>query len=288
MSRFSRNLIRVGILASAAPFLLSAQGMRTNFDSRLLASHNRERIAMGLAPMEWDQRLASDAQVWADKLASSGEFYHSPDQPGKPLEGENLWSGTRGAYTPEDMVGLWLAEKRYFRPGRFPQNSTTGNVLDVAHYTQLIWHNTYRVGCAVARGEKDDVLVCRYSTYGNIIGDNPLKGDNLAAVVQKPATQTKQMPAPFSPAAGSGFPASTTNLQALAAPGPYDFRASPLSLGFTNAAAVSAPSVLENIDFGAFAPDPLAGKGFDRKLFAAPSIAPGSIAIGPFDPDPVK
>ncbi|WP_202386875.1 CAP domain-containing protein [Qipengyuania algicida] len=175
MSPLARNLTRVLALVSASPLLLSAQGMHVGFDDRLLAGHNRARLAMGMAPMQWDNRLARDAQVWANKLASTGQFYHSPDVPGKPLEGENLWAGTTGAFTPEDMVGLWLKEKRFFRHGSFPNNSTTGNILDVAHYTQVIWHDTRKVGCALAHGDGEDVLVCRYSTYGNVVGDNPLK-----------------------------------------------------------------------------------------------------------------
>ena len=184
MSPLARNLIRVLALASASPLLLSAQGMHVGFDDRLLAGHNRARLAMGMAPMEWDNRLARDAQVWANKLASTGQFYHSPDVPGKPLEGENLWAGTTGAFTPEDMVGLWLKEKRFFRHGRFPNNSTTGNILDVAHYTQVIWHDTRKVGCALAHGNGEDVLVCRYSTYGNVVGDNPLKPNPMLTRIE--------------------------------------------------------------------------------------------------------
>ena len=190
MSPLARRLTRVLALASAAPLLLSAQGMHLGFDDRLLAGHNRARLAMGMAPMQWDNGLARDAQVWADKLARSGQFYHSPDEPGEPLEGENLWAGTIGAFTPEDMVGLWIKEKRYFRHGRFPDNSTTGNVMDVAHYTQMIWHDTGRVGCALAHGNGEDILVCRYSTYGNVVGDNPLAPNPMLTRIELPAAST--------------------------------------------------------------------------------------------------
>ena len=47
------------------------------------------------------------------------------------------------------MVGSWIDEKRAFRPGVFPNVSRTGNWDDVAHYTQLIWKGTTRVGCAI-------------------------------------------------------------------------------------------------------------------------------------------
>jgi len=82
-------------------------------------------------------------------------------------------AGTRGAFTLERMVDAWIREKRYFTPGLFPNNSATGNVDDIGHYTQLMWRDTGEVGCALARGSAEDVLVCRYSDAGNYIGERP-------------------------------------------------------------------------------------------------------------------
>ena len=39
-------------------------------------------------------------------------------------QGENLWMGTRGAYSYGEMIGQLVDERRYFRPGRFPAVST--------------------------------------------------------------------------------------------------------------------------------------------------------------------
>ena len=75
--------------------------------------------------------------------------------------------GTAGAYSPAAMVQSWAGERRFFRPGIFPNVSTTGNWADVAHYTQMIWASTTMVGCAVQRSSRQDVLVCRYSPSGN-------------------------------------------------------------------------------------------------------------------------
>ena len=78
--------------------------------------------------------------------------------------------GSRGVYSPEQMVGNWAQEKAYFRPGIFPNVSRTGNWLDVSHYTQMIWRSTTSVGCAVHQTRSTDYLICRYSPPGNVDG----------------------------------------------------------------------------------------------------------------------
>lgn len=156
----------------ASPWLLGAANVTGSFDARILAAHNRERAALGVPPLRWDPALAASATGWAQHLAATGRFEHAADNEKKP-EGENLWAGTKGYYSAEAMVDGWVREKRYYKPGRFPENSTTGKVADVGHYTQLMWRDTGRVGCAVATGVEEDVLVCRYSDAGNYIGEKP-------------------------------------------------------------------------------------------------------------------
>jgi hypothetical protein len=142
------------------------------FDQRVLAAHNQERLSLGLTPLSWDPALAQSSQQWADYLAASGRFEHSPENRAAP-EGENLWEGTKGYYSPEARVDAWVREKKFFRPGVFPANSTTGNVEDVGHYTHLIWRATTSVGCATASSRSEDILVCHYTEAGNYRGERP-------------------------------------------------------------------------------------------------------------------
>lgn len=137
--------------------------------ARLLAAHNRERASLGIAPLHWDPALAAAAASYGPALASLRRLQHSPKQ-SRPGQRENLWMGTAAAFTPEQMVGLWAAEKRYFRSGTFPAVSTTGNWLDVSHFTTMIWPTTTRVGCAIHRAGGYDYLICRYSPPGNVDG----------------------------------------------------------------------------------------------------------------------
>lgn len=169
-----RRALFAAVCALAAPLLLGSVDHRSNLEARLLAAHNRERAAAGLPPLAWDETLARDAAGWAAEMRRIGYLEHSPDDPeDADPQGENLWAGTRGYYSPEAMVGLWIEEKQHYRPGVFPNNSRTGNLEDVGHYTQLMWRDTARVGCALSSNAADDFLVCRYSAAGNVMGERP-------------------------------------------------------------------------------------------------------------------
>ncbi len=134
------------------------------------AGHRAARAEKGLPPLSWDPALARDAQAYADTLAATGTFEHSDQPRGMPEQGENLWTGTRGAYRYAEMVGHWVEEKRDYVPGILPDVSRTGQFEDVGHYTQIMWRATRRFGCAQASSAEDDYVVCRYAPAGNYIG----------------------------------------------------------------------------------------------------------------------
>lgn len=161
------------LLVASAPLLAGGTGVTSNLEQRLLAAHNRERTSAGIPPLRWSDKLALSAKAWAEHLSRAGRLEHARPDPAEQPQGENLWAGTRGYFTPEAMVGLWIEEKKHFTPGPFPHNSRTGNAADVGHYTQLMWRSSREVGCALARGREEDVLVCRYSDPGNVIGKRP-------------------------------------------------------------------------------------------------------------------
>jgi uncharacterized protein YkwD len=169
----------IAILISAGSLLPGATA--PDVSKRLLAAHNIARAAAGAPMLAWSPYLTREARFWADHLARTETFEHAPERPTQEPQGENLWIGTRGAATPEAMVGAWVAERKHFRAGRFPDVSTTGGWSAVGHYTQLIWTKTTYVGCAVASNPVSDILVCRYSPAGNVMGESP-----LAAPAKKP------------------------------------------------------------------------------------------------------
>lgn len=152
------------ICALAAP--LAAQRINP-FAMDLLEAHNEARDAVGVPRLAWSNRLAREAQGWAEELARHGRMVHA-DRSLRNGAGENLWMGSAGHYSAQTMVDGFLAERQHFTGGTFPQVSSTGNWRDVGHYTQVIWRGTREIGCAVAPGEHYDFLVCRYFPAGNV------------------------------------------------------------------------------------------------------------------------
>jgi hypothetical protein len=151
--------------------LLMAQAPADAPLKQILAAQNAARAELGLPPLTWNGTLAGQAKQWADHLAGTREFRHGVGSGSG--QGENLWEGTRGAYTPEEMARAWVEEKRYFRRGRFPDVSTTGDWASVGHYSQIVWRSTHEVGCAISSNADSDILVCRYSNPGNVLGQQP-------------------------------------------------------------------------------------------------------------------
>ena len=165
-------LAALAAAATAAPAqpIWPPQHSRDAFATRMLAAHNAERAAFGAPPLAWDPALAAAADAYAAELAATGRWGHS--QPHQRVgQGENLWMGTRGAFSLEHMMANWASEKTMFRAGVFPHVSTTGDWVDVGHYVQIVWPGTRRVGCGLKSSPRDDYLVCRYADPGNVIGE---------------------------------------------------------------------------------------------------------------------
>lgn len=138
--------------------------------STMMSAHNQARRQYGVGPLVWDETLARDARAYAQTLARTNRFEHDPQRGRQVKQGENLWTGTRSAYSYAEMIGHLIGERRHFRPGRFPAVSRTGDWSHVGHYTQIVWPTSQWVGCATATNRANDYLVCRYWPAGNIVG----------------------------------------------------------------------------------------------------------------------
>jgi hypothetical protein len=169
--RISRLISRMTTVVGVALLMAASPAVPQERDAvaDMLDAHNEAREDVGLPPLRWSGKLAQDASGWAEHLARRNLYDHAPPSVRKG-QGENLWRGSRDRWSDWEKIGFFLAEKRYFRPGNFPDVSRTGQWSDVGHYTQIIWPETREVGCAIARTARDEVLVCRYWPAGNIWG----------------------------------------------------------------------------------------------------------------------
>jgi len=163
-----KHLLALALVA-AAPYSSQHEGS-TVLPAQMLALHNHERALVGVAPLTWSGRLATEATAYAARLVELGDLEHSSDA-ARGDEGENLAMGTSGYYSPTALGEMWANEKRQFVNGPFGDDSETGSWEDVGHYTQMVWRATKQVGCGVASGGGDTYLICRYAPAGNYMGE---------------------------------------------------------------------------------------------------------------------
>ncbi len=138
----------------------------------MLALHNEARAAVGVAPLTWSSDIAASAEAWAGELGErSCVIAHSDtDQ-----FGESLYFAmrTNGSVTPKEVVAAFAAEKRDYDP----MTNTCAAGKECGHYTQMVWGDTTRMGCAKAlcsvSGSSREAWVCQYGPRGNIRGERP-------------------------------------------------------------------------------------------------------------------
>ncbi|MBU3715014.1 MAG: hypothetical protein FGM46_08720 [Ferruginibacter sp.] len=136
----------------------------------ILEEHNKERRIIGSENLTWDYELADYAYEWASNLAKiNNGIWHRTHDYGKNY-GENIAYYYGKTYTADYGVKLWNTEKKdyIYSPISYSNFNQTG------HYTQIIWENTQRVGCACAISTTGAYFyVCNYDPPGNYIGQYP-------------------------------------------------------------------------------------------------------------------
>ncbi|KAL6219095.1 hypothetical protein ACLB2K_012301 [Fragaria x ananassa] len=109
--------------------------------------------------------VAAYAQNYANSRIADCNLVHS----GGPY-GENLAKGSSSALTGTAAVNLWVAEKPYYN---YTSNSCTGG-QQCLHYTQVVWANSIRLGCARVQCTNTWWFVtCNYDPPGNYVGQLP-------------------------------------------------------------------------------------------------------------------
>ena len=134
--------------------------------------HNRIRKEVGVSSLLWSTELSAFAQLWANKLATEGcKLEHRPTS-GKwaQMYGENIYFGTAKGLTPQDASKAWYAEIKDYSGEKL----TTKNFLKVAHYTQMVWQTTTKLGMGKSTCLSGaTIIVANYSPLGNYMGQKP-------------------------------------------------------------------------------------------------------------------
>lgn len=133
-----------------------------------LQAHNRVRAAVGEKPLQWDRKLARFARRWANQRRGNCDMVHSMGP-----YGENLfWGGPGAEWKAEQAVVEWAKEAEDY--DRDSNACTPGKMC--GHFTQMVWNDTDKVGCALVNCVKGGVIItCNYDPPGNYVGESPFQ-----------------------------------------------------------------------------------------------------------------
>ncbi|XP_071540549.1 venom allergen 5-like isoform X2 [Panulirus ornatus] len=174
--------------------LLKSGGLTCQDKQAILDTHNtlRQKVSMGqvhnqpaalnMRTLVWDEELATVAQRWADQCMPGHD--RSRNVP-RFTVGQNVaaaWTYERDEGDTPDFatqIEAWFNEVNQYGfpkgnvdPFRF--NKATG------HYTQMVWAETYLVGCGYAYYKDPSlgftkIYVCNYAPGGNVLGASMYK-----------------------------------------------------------------------------------------------------------------
>ncbi|CAD5311411.1 unnamed protein product [Arabidopsis thaliana] len=84
--------------------------------------------------------------------------------------GENIFWAGKNNWSPRDIVNVWADEDKFY--------DVKGNTCEpqhmCGHYTQIVWRDSTKVGCASVDCSNGGVYaICVYNPPGNYEGENP-------------------------------------------------------------------------------------------------------------------
>uniref|UniRef100_A0A5F8AM34 GLIPR1 like 2 n=1 Tax=Macaca mulatta TaxID=9544 RepID=A0A5F8AM34_MACMU len=121
--------------------------------------------------MTWDVALSRTARAWGKRCVFEHNIYLEDVQMVHPKFygiGENMWVGPENEFTASIAIRSWHAEKKMYN---FENGSCSG---DCSNYVQLVWDNSYKVGCAVTPCSRIGhiihaaIFICNYAPGGTL------------------------------------------------------------------------------------------------------------------------
>nr|Q41359.1 RecName: Full=Pathogenesis-related protein PR-1 type; Flags: Precursor [Sambucus nigra]CAA87071.1 pathogenesis-related protein, PR-1 type [Sambucus nigra] len=159
------NLFSVALVCVVA-LVMVQYSVAQNSPQDYVDAHNAARSAVNVGPVTWDESVAAFARQYAQSRAGDCRLVHSGD----PRYGENLAFGSGFELTGRNAVDMWVAERNDYNPNT--NTCAPGKVC--GHYTQVVWRNSVRIGCARVRCNNGAwFITCNYSPPGNYAGQRP-------------------------------------------------------------------------------------------------------------------
>ncbi|XP_057614176.1 glioma pathogenesis-related protein 1 [Chionomys nivalis] len=144
-----------------------------DFIQQCVQIHNQHRskvnpTARNMLYMSWDPDLARIAKSWAKVC----RFEHNPRlksrlHPNFTTVGENISIRSLSIFSVSSAISSWYDEVKYYN---FSTRRCTGVC---GHYTQVVWADSHKVGCAVqfcptvGNIENGALFICNYGPAGN-------------------------------------------------------------------------------------------------------------------------
>ncbi|KAL1215833.1 Pathogenesis-related protein 1 [Cardamine amara subsp. amara] len=129
-----------------------------------LAAHNQARAAVGVEPLRWDESVAAYARNYANQRIGDCAMEHSNGP-----YGENI-AGSSGSMSAVEAVNMWVNEQLDYDY----DSNTCAQGKECGHYTQIVWRNSVRMGCAKVRCNNGGTFItCNYDPLGNFNGEWP-------------------------------------------------------------------------------------------------------------------
>ncbi|KAL2537212.1 Pathogenesis-related protein 1 [Forsythia ovata] len=110
-----------------------------NSDQDYVNAHNTPRGQVGVGVVTWNTTLAAYALNYANQRKGDCSLTHSYGP-----YGENLAKGSASSFTGTAAVNMWIAEKQYY----IYNSNTCATGQQCGHYTQVVWRDSVRIGCA--------------------------------------------------------------------------------------------------------------------------------------------
>lgn len=173
-----------------------------DWKNAVVGTHNDLRAKHGAPPLQWCEECYAAAKRQADFCSSRNTLSHGNTDGPSGKHGQNAFWGSSGRNTPIDVVESWY--KEIVKPGYNFASSTVQ--LGAAHFSQVVWVNSERVGMAKSADGK--FSVANYFPAGNMMGDfasnvlpkgSPMKTRTGAQMTQnKSTTVASASPGPVS------------------------------------------------------------------------------------------